>query len=105
MARGGFSKARGYDTNVTASLRIGHLYAEEMNIYGDRGNILSLVNRARWRGIPAEVRAIGRGDRLDPEAFDILFWGGGQERDQELVFRDLGGEKAEGLRRSVELGV
>src|SRR5438093_129474 len=42
-------------------LRIAHLYADEMNIYGDRGNILTLQKRAEWRGIPVEVRAIGRG--------------------------------------------
>jgi CobQ-like glutamine amidotransferase family enzyme len=89
---------------VDPALRIGHLYAEEMNIYGDRGNILSLVNRARWRGIPVTVTSVGRGQRLDPGGFDLLFWGGGQDRDQELVFKDLVGEKAAALREAVQLG-
>src|SRR6266576_3703690 len=43
------------------ALRIAHLYADEMNIYGDRGNILTLTKRAEWRGIPVTVDAIGRG--------------------------------------------
>src|SRR5205814_8429216 len=43
-----------------SALRIAHLYADEMNIYGDRGNILTLVKRAEWRGIPVSLEAHGR---------------------------------------------
>jgi len=37
------------------ALRIAHLYADEMNIYGDRGNILTLAKRAEWRGISVSL--------------------------------------------------
>jgi len=47
------------------TLRIAHLYADEMNIYGDRGNILTLSKRAEWRGISVAVEAIGRGPAPD----------------------------------------
>src|ERR1700682_4305668 len=70
------------------TLRIAHLYAEEMNIYGDRGNILTLSKRAEWRGISVAVEAIGRGPAPDLSNIDLIFWGGGQDRDQELVFTD-----------------
>src|SRR5438270_691331 len=64
-------------TNVTgARLRIAHLYADEMNIYGDRGNILALSKRAEWRGIPVEVRTIERGPAPDLSEIDLIFWGG-----------------------------
>jgi CobQ-like glutamine amidotransferase family enzyme len=85
-------------------LRIAHLYAEEMNIYGDRGNIISLSKRASWRGIEVEVNPIGRGVSPDLTQFDLLFWGGGQDRDQELVFVDAAEHKAASIRRAVEQG-
>src|SRR5205807_10023359 len=75
--------------NVTDPvLRIAHLYADEMNIYGDRGNILTLQKRAEWRGIPVDVRAVGRGPGPDLSDIDLIFWVGGQVRDLGLVFTD-----------------
>ena len=35
-------------------LDLWHLYPQDMNIYGDRGNVIALVQRARWRGIDVE---------------------------------------------------
>src|SRR2546428_3241735 len=85
-------------------LRIAHLYADEMNIYGDRGNILTLQKRAEWRGIPVEVRAIGRGPAPDLSDIDLIFWGGGQDRDQELVFTDAAAHKAQAIRQAIDGG-
>jgi CobQ-like glutamine amidotransferase family enzyme len=91
--------------NVTEpALRIAHLYAEEMNIYGDRGNILTLQRRAEWRGIPVEVRAIGRGPAPDLSDIDLIFWGGGQDRDQELVFTDAAAHKVSAIRAAIDDG-
>jgi len=75
-----------------------------MNIYGDRGNILTLKKRAEWRGIAVEVRAIGRGPSPDLSDIDLIFWGGGQDRDQELVFTDAAAHKVEGIRRAIDGG-
>jgi CobQ-like glutamine amidotransferase family enzyme len=83
------------------TLRIAHLYADEMNIYGDRGNILTLQKRAEWRGIPVEVRPIGRGPAPDLSDIDLIFWGGGQDRDQELVFTDAAAHKVEAIRAAI----
>src|SRR3982074_2675108 len=80
------------------ALRIAHLYADEMNIYGDRGNILTLQRRAGWRGIPVEVRAIGRGPAPDLSDIDLIFWGGGQDRDQEVVFTDAAQHTVKAIR-------
>jgi len=85
-------------------LRIAHLYADEMNIYGDRGNILTLQRRAEWRGIPVEVRAIGRGPAPDLSDIDLIFWGGGQDRDQELVFTDAAAHKVQAIRAAIDGG-
>jgi lipid II isoglutaminyl synthase (glutamine-hydrolysing) len=85
-------------------LRIAHLYADEMNIYGDRGNILTLQRRAEWRGIPVEVRAIERGPAPDLSDIDLIFWGGGQDRDQELVFTDAAAHKVQAIRAAIDDG-
>jgi CobQ-like glutamine amidotransferase family enzyme len=85
-------------------LRIGHLYADEMNIYGDRGNILTLQRRAEWRGIAVTVEAVGRGAMPAALDFDLLFWGGGQDRDQALVFADLTEHKSEFIRKAIQDG-
>src|SRR5438094_5996933 len=91
--------------NVTDPvLRIAHLYAEAMDSYGGRGNSLTLQRRAEWRGIPVEVRAIGRGPAPDLSDIDLIFWGGGQDRDQELVFTDAAAHKVQAIRAAIDGG-
>ncbi len=70
-------------------LRLLSLYPDQMNIYADRGNILFLQHRCEWRGIEFEVTRCGPDERFDPGAFDLLYMGGGQDRDQKAVARDL----------------
>jgi lipid II isoglutaminyl synthase (glutamine-hydrolysing) len=84
-------------------IRVGHLYPEYLNIYADRGNIAVLSRRAAWRGHDLEVQAIGMGDAVVPGAHDLLYVGGGQDREQALVSRDIAG-KGEALREAVEGG-
>ncbi|HSH31680.1 MAG TPA: glutamine amidotransferase [Candidatus Saccharimonadales bacterium] len=70
-------------------LIIAHLYPVEMNIYGDRGNVLALAKRLEWRGLEAEVVNVGLGDKFDLRKADIIFAGGGQDRGQVAVGQDL----------------
>lgn len=86
------------------SLTIVHLYADEMNIYGDRGNILTLVKRLNWRGYEAVVKEIGVGDTFDLGKADIIFAGGGQDRGQVAVGKDLQ-KRADQIRKAVEAGM
>jgi lipid II isoglutaminyl synthase (glutamine-hydrolysing) len=85
-------------------LTICWLYGDTMNIYGDRGNVLALAQRARWRGIEAEITTLGAGQTLDPDSVDIYFWGGGQDREQIPVSQDIQGEKGTVLRQALENG-
>jgi CobQ-like glutamine amidotransferase family enzyme len=84
-------------------LRIAHLYAHFLNIYGDRGNIITMVQRARWRGITATVQPIGLGEKIDPEFFDFYFIGGGQDKQQQTIAEDLVLRSAQ-MRKAVESG-
>jgi lipid II isoglutaminyl synthase (glutamine-hydrolysing) len=68
---------------------VGHLYPDYLNIYADRGNIAVLERRAGWRGHELEVAGLSRGDALEPGAQDLLYIGGGQDREQALVAQDL----------------
>ncbi len=91
-------------------LRVCALYPDLMNIYADRGNMLLLERRCAWRGIGFELTASGLGQGLDPEAHDLFYMGGGQDRDQRLCAEDLVRTKREALhaaaaRGAVVLGV
>jgi CobQ-like glutamine amidotransferase family enzyme len=83
-------------------LDLWHLYPQDMNIYGDRGNVIALVERARWRGIEVELHGCDVGDRLDAEHCDLIFAGGGQDAQQFAVAGDLRGAKAATLRELAE---
>jgi hypothetical protein len=70
-------------------IRVGHLYPDYLNIYADRGNIAVLARRAALRGHELVVRAIGLGDPLASGDHDLLYVGGGQDREQALIASDL----------------
>lgn len=84
------------------TLTLGHLYPDQLNLYGDRGNILTLQQRCQWRGIRLRVVELGIGDALDPDAYDLLFIGGGQDREQAPVAQDLYETKSIGLWAAIE---
>ena len=85
-------------------LRLLWLYPDHMNIYADRGNIAVLERRCAWRGIRFSLATAGPGDRVDPGAHDLLYVGGGQDRDQALVAHDLVGTKRESIEQALAEG-
>jgi CobQ-like glutamine amidotransferase family enzyme len=82
-------------------LRVLALYPEQMNIYADRGNMLFLRRRCEWRGIDYEQSDAGPGDSFDPAAHDLLYIGGGQDRDQQLVAEDMRSTKRDAIGAAV----
>ena len=85
------------------TIRVGHLYPDYLNIYADRGNIAVLERRAAWRGHELEVRPLGMDDPIVPGEHDLLYIGGGQDREQLLVAPNLAA-KAEQVVESVDGG-
>jgi lipid II isoglutaminyl synthase (glutamine-hydrolysing) len=85
-------------------LRLIALYPEQMNIYADRGNILFLQRRCEWRGIDFEHATAGPGEGFDPAAHDLIYIGGGQDRDQRLVADDMLRSKRDAVAAAVEDG-
>ncbi len=86
------------------TLRVCALYPDVMNIYADRGNLLMLERRCRWRGIGFELTAAGMGDAVDPAAHDLFYLGGGQDRDQRLCALDLVQTKRDALHAAADRG-
>jgi CobQ-like glutamine amidotransferase family enzyme len=84
-------------------IRVAHLYPDYLNIYADRGNIAVFERRAALRGHSLEIAAVEPGDALEPWAFDLVYVGGGQDREQALVAPDLA-RRGDGLQRAVETG-
>jgi lipid II isoglutaminyl synthase (glutamine-hydrolysing) len=84
------------------TLTLGHLYPAQLNLYGDRGNIITLQRRCQMRGIALRVVPLGIGDALAPDEYDLLFIGGGQDREQAPVSQDIFDMKGIGLWAAVE---
>ena len=85
-------------------IRLVHLYPDLMSVYGDRGNVLTLRRRAEWRGLNLEVREASLGDELDAKDIDLVFFGGGQDREQAVVSPDFLRQKGEAVRQAVQEG-
>jgi CobQ-like glutamine amidotransferase family enzyme len=85
-------------------LRVLALYPEQMNIYADRGNMIFLRRRCEWRGIEFSYASAGPGEGIDPEAHDLFYVGGGQDRDQRMVAGDMLATKRNALASSLDDG-
>jgi CobQ-like glutamine amidotransferase family enzyme len=86
------------------TLRVCALYPDLMNIYADRGNLLMLERRCEWRGIGFALSGAGLHEDLDPDAADLYYIGGGQDRDQALCALDLAQRKRASLHSAAARG-
>ncbi len=82
-------------------LNICHLYPDLLNTYGDRGNILALQKRAQWHGINTTIQNVTIGENFDASAYDIIFLGGGQDYEQEIIQKDVLEQKATEIKNAV----
>jgi lipid II isoglutaminyl synthase (glutamine-hydrolysing) len=89
---------------VPPELRVCALYPDLMNIYADRGNMLMLERRCAWRGLGFRLAAAGLGEAVDPDAHQLFYIGGGQDRDQALCARDLATVKRDALHAAADAG-
>ena len=83
-------------------LNICHLYPDILNLYGDRGNIITMKRRLEDRGIKVNIDECSIGQPLNADKYDIFFIGGGQDFEQEVLLRDLASGKAQDIRTAVE---
>ena len=86
-------------------LKICHIYPDVLNLYGDRGNVLTMKKRLEWRGIGCTVAELPLGERAALSGFDICFIGGGQDFEQGLLLDDLRSGKGGEIKAAAEDGV
>lgn len=84
-----------YDLNIC------HLYPDLLNLYGDRGNIIALKKRCQWRGIEVNLHNISLGDSFDAQNYDIIFLGGGQDYEQEIIQDDILNQKGNEIKNAI----
>ena len=85
-------------------LKICHLYPDVLNLYGDRGNILCMEQRLKWRGIDVTTTGVSVGEPLKASDFDLFFIGGGQDFEEEVLLPDLAAGKTAELKAAIEDG-
>lgn len=87
-------------------LKIGWLYPNLMSTYGDRGNVICLQRRCQWRDIEVSIIPLDLDTEIDKfYQVDIIVGGGAQDRQQEIVMRDLQGAKAKAIKEQIEQGI
>ena len=86
-------------------MKICHLYPDVLNLYGDGGNIICMKKRLQWRGIDVSVETKPIGTKLQLAGFDLVFIGGGQDFEQQVLLDDLHKGKTEELRSAVKDGI
>lgn len=87
-----------------ARFSIAHLYPNLMNLYGDRGNLICLQQRMQWYGHDCSIESLGLHDELALDRYDMVFMGGGSDREQGLVYEDLL-RKGDLLKNEIEDGL
>jgi len=98
------SKQQTANSKNSFKLVLGWLYPRQMSTYGDRGNVLTIWQRCRWRGIEVEVKEIDLKEKINPAEIDFYFFGGGQDQAQKIVSSDLQRYKKDDLRKAARLG-
>ena len=81
------------------------MYPDLLNLYGDRGNVLSLIRRAELRGIKVKLVPVSIGDEFDQNDFDIVFLGGGQDAEQNVIRKDFVEVKGPKVKEAIENGM
>lgn len=85
-------------------IRIAHLYPDMLNLYGDRGNIIALTERMKARGIDVITDAVTMGKSFNADDYDILFIGGGQDFEQDVLLSDLKKGKDVQISKAIQNG-
>ena len=86
-------------------LKICHLYPDVLNLYGDGGNIMCMQKRLVWRGLGASVTRMPIGSKDSLAGFDIVFIGGGQDFEQQVLLEDLHRGRSDELRAAAGDGI
>ncbi len=74
---------------TSLKLKIAHLYPDLLNIYGDMGNVQTIIKRSEWRDIEVEYHKICTNQPFNSDNYDLFFAGGGQDTQQIIAAEQL----------------
>ncbi len=83
-------------------LNICHLYPDLLNLYGDRGNVMAIKKRCEWRNIEVNVSNVSLNNKFDASQYDIVFLGGGQDYEQEIIINDFINQKGNEIKNAIQ---
>lgn len=83
-------------------LNICHLYPDLLNLYGDRGNVMAIKKRCEWRNIEVNISNVSLNDKFDASQYDIVFLGGGQDYEQEIIINDFINQKGNEIKNAIQ---
>ena len=86
-------------------LKICHMYPDVLNLYGDRGIMICLRQRLAWRGIETQITRLPIGSEARLSDFDLVFIGGGQDFEQQVLLEDLHRGKDREIRAAIDDGI
>lgn len=86
-------------------LKICHLYPDVLNLYGDRGDVMCMSRRLQWRGIGVSVKKLPIGSEIGMGGYDLVFIGGGQDFEQQVLLDDLHRGRDREIRAAIDDGV
>ena len=90
---------------MSNKIKIAYFYKDQLNLYGDNGNIEILYKRCEWRNISCQVDLIDEHSKIDSptmKSYNIVFMGGGPDSGQKSMYKDLLNEKGSYLKDYVE---
>lgn len=70
-------------------IKIGYLYYDLLNLYGENGNIKILKQQLESMNIKIEIHFLTVGDKIDFNKFDLIYIGAGTEENQKIAIKDL----------------
>lgn len=84
--------------------KVCHLYPDLLNLYGDRGNIVTLLQRTSWRGFDVSLKELPLGERANLSEYDLFFIGGGQDAEQEVLIDEVRRWRGAEIKAAIEDG-
>ena len=82
-------------------MKVVWMYHDIMDLYGDKGNMMVLMKRCLDRGIPFELDTCGIGEEKDLSEYDLIFLGGGADKEQISLIPDLLSRK-ENIKKAID---
>ncbi len=84
-------------------IKIAHLYYDLLNLYGENGNIIALINAFSKKGLKTDVDLLTVDDKKEFDKYDLLYIGSGNDEDLIIALNDLK-KDIENIKKTIKKG-